>query len=80
MRLLMEYFMAEITTGTPRVVENDAGEVQIESASFLGTDSSHSMTDMMVFPDEPFPDYDWAANFDFADFNWTPNTFTGTLV
>lgn len=25
-----------------------------------------------IYADEPFPDYDWAANVDFSQFNWTP--------
>jgi len=75
--MLIEYIAVENTTGTLRAVEGSPGEPQTRSEGFLGADA---INDMMIFPDEPFPDYDWAANFDFAELNWTPRTFTGNLV
>lgn len=34
---------------------------------------------MPIFPDGPFPDFDWAANFDLSNINWSPSAFNGTI-
>lgn len=54
---------------------NAAGSSEIPPTGEPFLDSS-----MALFPDEPFPDYDWAANFDFSDLDWPPNSFPGTLA
>ena len=36
---------------------------------------SDSFNDMLILPGDPFPDFEWAANFDFTNLNWGPTTF-----
>ena len=50
------------------------------TSGVLPTGESFLDNSMALFPDEPFPDYDWAANFDFTDLDWPPNSFPGTLA
>ncbi len=38
-----------------------------------------SAADTMFFQVDQFPDFDWAANFDFNGLDWTANTFNGTM-
>lgn len=38
---------------------------------------SDSFNDMLILPGDPFPDFEWAANFDFTNLDWAQNTFDG---
>ena len=33
--------------------------------------------EVLMLPGDQFPDFEWAANFDFTNLNWTPTTFNG---
>lgn len=67
--------------GLEESMENERDAAHNEAASGANAYPKYdgSGADLLAFPEEPFPDYDWAANLDFTDVTWTPNTFTGTL-
>ncbi|SPO07050.1 uncharacterized protein DNG_09744 [Cephalotrichum gorgonifer] len=61
-------------------IETNGGLHTPGSAGGLPTDESLLNNNIVIFADETFPDYDWAANFDFSGLNWPQDSFPGPLA